>query len=77
MGCRKILLAVLDAMLIVMLLLPFHQVASRELAGTSHFLVADMTVMNTNMNMKTKLKEADMKNADPEDGNYEEPAGGP
>ncbi|GMP55595.1 hypothetical protein CsSME_00020364 [Camellia sinensis var. sinensis] len=44
MGRGKILLAVLDAMLIVMLLLPSHQAASRELAGTSHFLL-NLTLM--------------------------------
>ncbi|KAI8010969.1 DNA ligase 4 [Camellia lanceoleosa] len=44
MGCKKILLVVLEAIFIVVLLLPFHQVvASRELLGTSHFLVSALS----------------------------------
>ncbi|CAL5395028.1 unnamed protein product [Camellia sinensis] len=55
----------MEAIFIVMLLLPFHQVvASRELLGTSHFLVSDMRVMDT-----TEMKEYHFK-ADPRDGNY-------
>ncbi|CAL5337195.1 unnamed protein product [Camellia sinensis] len=69
MGCKKILLVVLEAIFIVMLLLPFHQVvASRELLGTSHFLVSDMTVMDA-----TEMKEYHLE-TDPWNGNYFAPA---
>ncbi|KAL7219873.1 hypothetical protein ACSBR2_012856 [Camellia fascicularis] len=69
MGCKKILLVVLQAIFIVMLLLPFHQVvASRELLGTSHFLVSDMRVMDST-EMKEYRFETDSRN-----GNYFAPA---